>query len=187
MTVYKSSRILKESLPLLALCVLVEVMGGQLLNRQEETLILLPVLLVMIPVVNGVGGNIGSVLGARITSGLHLGTIEVNLRGKGLRDNITAALLTGIISYSFLSLFILLIVPYMGISLDPSSIIRFGAIMVGAGLLLSAAITVLCVVTALYSFKKGLDPDNIVTPVITTFGDVFGIFSLIAMLGVIGV
>jgi mgtE-like transporter len=43
------------------------------------------------------------------------------------------------------------------------------------------------VLTAFLSFKRGLDPDDTVAPIVTTFGDVMGIVFLFIILGIFGV
>jgi cation transporter-like permease len=45
----------------------------------------------------------------------------------------------------------------------------------------------LSVITALYSFRKGIDPDNSVTPIVTTSGDALGVICLLVIVGLIGI
>jgi mgtE-like transporter len=178
---------MKESLPLLTILIALEIVGGQILSQNEEKLLALPILLVMIPVINGVGGNIGSILGARLSSGLHVGSIELKGYGKEMRKNILSTALLGIISYTLLAIFILVVSPLWGISSDPNVLIKAGYIMIGTGLLLTAIVIVISVFVARFSFENGFDPDNTVIPVVTTLCDVLGILSLIIMIGVVGI
>jgi len=48
-------------------------------------------------------------------------------------------------------------------------------------------VSVISVFTAFLSFKKGLDPDDMVAPVVTTVGDVMGIVFLFLLIGVVGI
>ena len=73
--IYSWKTIVKHGLPLLTICILIEIFAGQILQSNQQKLLFFPILLISIPVINGVGGNIGSILGARLASGLHLGTI----------------------------------------------------------------------------------------------------------------
>ena len=59
MTVYSVRKIVRESFWLLSICILIEILAGQILNSQED-LISIPILLAAVPVINGVGGNIGN-------------------------------------------------------------------------------------------------------------------------------
>lgn len=190
MTVYSTKRIMKESMPLLIPLVALMIAGGQLLNQNEKLLIDFPIFLVMIPVIISVGGNIGSILGARLSTGLHLGTIEIKLQGKEIQENILSALLLGIISYTSLAIFILIVSPFLGINIGSnglSVLLKAGSIMIGTGLLLTGIVIVISVFVARFSFEKGFDPDNTVIPIVTTLSDVLGIVCLIIMIGVVGI
>lgn len=171
---------------MLTLLIALEIGGGQILNQNEDMLLKTPIFLVMIPVINGVGGNIGSILGARLSSGLHVGSIELKGYGKEMRKNILSTVLLGIISYTLLAIFILIVSPILGISRDSNILIRAGYIMIGTGLLLILIVIVISIFVARFSFENGFDPDNTVIPVVTTLCDVLGILCLIIMIGVVG-
>ncbi len=183
-TVYSAVRIVKESTPLLAALVLVQIAAGQVLEAKSGLLFDAPVLLLLIPAVNGLGGNIGSVLGARISSGLHLGTIPPNLRGPTLWVNVRTALLLALASYVALALAVrVLSDPFdMPVGLGPVTLF---ILIVGAGLTLALLVTILTVASALISFRQGLDPDNHVIPVVTSSGDLLGILTLLTLYGLV--
>lgn len=169
------------------MAIALEIAAGQLLNQNEDKLIAVPVLLLMIPVINGVGGNIGSILGARLSSALHLGSIQLKGYGKELRKNVISAILLGIISYTSLAIIILVVSPLLGIQIEADFILKAGYIMIGTGLMLTFIVIVVSVFVARFSFEKGFDPDNTVIPIVTTSCDVLGIVCLIVMIGAVGV
>ncbi|MCK4614859.1 MAG: magnesium transporter, partial [Thermoplasmata archaeon] len=170
--------------PLLALCAVLEIAGGQLLNN-EKIFIAIPFLLTTIPVVNGLFGNLGCILGARLATGLHLGQIDLSLKNKELRENVIQTVILGLLIILFLTAFIWAVSPLTGLSTGPLSPLKFIIIMLGAGLLMTIIITVMSVVSAFLSFKKGIDPDNTVVPVVSTTGDLMGITTLIIMVGLV--
>jgi mgtE-like transporter len=172
---------------LLTVLIAFEIVGGQILHQNQEKLLLFPLFLVMIPVINGVGGNIGSILGARLSSGLHIGLIDFKHPGKELQQNVAGVALVGIISYTTLTIFILLIAPVIGFSGEASRIVNAGYIMMSCGLLLISIVIVVSVLVAKFSYEKGLDPDNVVTPVVTTLCDVLGIIIFITIIGAVGI
>ncbi len=178
------TKILKESIPLLTLCTVLEITGGQMLNN-EDIFIAIPFLLITIPVINGLFGNIGSILGARLSTGLHLGQIDISLNNRDLRDNVIQTLILGILVILFLTAFIWLISPLTGLDTGKLTPLKFIIIMLGAGFLMIIIVTIMSVVSAFLSFKKGIDPDNTVTPVVTTTGDLMGITTLIIMVGLV--
>ena len=73
---------MKASIPILTIAVCLEVFAGQLLQSGQNMLLLFPVFFISVPVINSVGGNIGSILGARIASGLHVGSISIDISDK---------------------------------------------------------------------------------------------------------
>ena len=86
--IYSWKKIVKHALPLLTICIIIEIFAGQILQGKQEILILFPVFLISIPVINGVGGNIGSILGARLASGLHVGYISLDIKDKKMHENL---------------------------------------------------------------------------------------------------
>lgn len=174
---YQMKKILKESIPILIILMIIEIFGGQVLNSQLERFVVFPILLMFIPVINGVCGNIGSILGARVSSGLHVGYITPDFRGKELRENMIGIVLLALLTFCFLGCLVYVI----------STSFKLVFIMMGAGLLLTLGMICLCIPTAMISFRKGIDPDNVVIPILTTGADVLGILCLLLMIKLVGI
>jgi len=185
MAVYSTRRIVLESYPLLLLCMLIGVVAGltlqKSLERIEGTLVI-----VMIPLLNGIGGNLASILGARLASALHLGTVSPELKGETLKENIRTSVFLGLAIFSFIGFTIFLVALGRNMSLFAS--IKNAAVFVLASLMLLPVIISSTVLLAFVSFRKGLDPDNIVIPVITSIVDVTAsVCLLIIAINIIGV
>ncbi len=178
--------IIRFSLPLLILCAFIEIFAGQILLSYQELLVVFPIFLISFPVINGVGGNIGSVLGARLASGLHVGVVELKIRDARMNQNLLTALLMGVITYFILAILIYLVAILWDLQMS-IGFIEFVLIFLGAGILLVGILSLASVFTAFISFKHGLDPDDMVAPVVTTLGDTFGILFLFFVIGVIGI
>ncbi|MDI6916290.1 MAG: magnesium transporter [Thermoplasmatales archaeon] len=174
---YQMKKILKESIPILSLLMIIQIFGGQILNFHLEKFLMLPILLMFIPVINGVCGNVGSVLGARLSSGLHVGYITPDFRGKELRENIIGIVILSLLTFCFIGAIVYVI----------STSFKLVFIMIGAGMLLTLGVICLCIPTAIVSFRKGIDPDNVVIPVLTTGADVLGILCLLLMVKLVGI
>ncbi len=183
---YKWQTIVKRGIPLLSVFAVVEIFAGQLLQgSQEQLLSTLLIFLVSIPVINAVGGNLGSILGARIASGLHVGSIEYKVSDKKMQENLFTAFVMGVLTYIILAILIYYIAVLWGIHTGISAMTFIG-IFVSVGILLILGVSIASVFTAFWSFKKGLDPDDMVAPVVTTLCDTLGIVLLIVMIGVVG-
>lgn len=184
--IYSWKKIVKHGLPLLTVAVVIEIFAGQILQGRQDMLILFPVFLISIPVINSIGGNIGSVLGARLASGLHVGYITISLKDKEMHENLFYSLLIGFITYIILAIVIYYLALLGGLRMG-IGLIEFVAILVSTGFLLICVVALMSVLTAFLSFKRGLDPDDVVAPVVTTVGDTLGIIFLFLLIGVVGI
>ncbi len=174
-----------QSLPVLGGAVVIGVLSGQILVAFQDRLFDVPVLLALVPAVNGIGGNVGSILGSRVASGLHLGGLWSN-GGHGFRRDATASLILAAATFSFLGAFAHVIAPVLGIPVT----LRFQDLVLVtllAGLGLMLVMVVLVILVGWLSHRFGWDPDNVVVPVLTTAGDTLGIVFLLAAGGVVGI
>jgi mgtE-like transporter len=164
-------------------CLLIEIYAGGLLQENQTVLIQrLPVFLVSIPVINGIGGNIGSILGARLASGLHVGSITLDPRDKSMHENVFTSILLGICTYVILAIIIYYIGTITGTT-KGIELIPYLSVFIGTGVFLICILSFISVLSAFISYKKGIDPDDVVAPMVTTFGDTIGITLLFFFLG----
>ena len=187
--IYSWKRIIRHSLPLLTACIFIEIFAGQILQGKQELLVLFPIYLITIPVINGVGGNIGSILGARLASGLHVGYITYNIKDKEMHENLLVTILIGVITYLFLAIVIYFVAVFGNLQkgINFMEFARFISVVLGTGVLLVLTVSIVSIFTAFVSFKRGLDPDDMVSPVVTTVGDTMGIIFLFILIGVVGI
>ena len=108
------------------------------------------------------------------------------LRDKKMQTNLLTSIFIGIITYFVLAILIYFIASFSSVQvgIDP---MKFISIILGSGVLLVCVISIVSVFTAFWSFKKGLDPDDTVAPVVTTVGDTLGITFLFLLIGVVGI
>jgi len=170
MPVYRVRRIVVESYPILFICALIGLFAGLTLEKRlgkiEGTLVLM-----MVPLLNGIGGNLGSILGARLSSALHLGIVEPRLRKERvLKVNVDASVLTSVLIFSFIAAIFFAIAYMWGAGFIGAA--KHALTFIIAGMLLTPVIIASTVASAFISFKKGLDPDNIVIPLVTSIIDV---------------
>ena len=130
------------------------------------------------------GGNIGSILGARLASGLHVGNISLDIKDKKMHENLTTSIILGLITYGILAILIYYVALFSEISMD-IGLIEFILILLSVGILLIFIVTFASILTAFLSFKRGLDPDDFVAPIVTTISDTMGIIFLFFIIGVV--
>lgn len=175
----------RQSVPVLLVALLMGILAGQLLNV-ASAIIIIPWVLFSIPVVNGIGGNLGTVLGARLSSALHLGSITPRLQGEALEDELLTGVALGIITYGSLAFVSIAVAPILGVEM-PVHLAKLGLLIALSGFLLTSVVLAISMLSALYSFKYGLDPDNVVAPLTASSGDIAGIMCIILALQVVGV
>jgi len=182
-----SREILREALPVAMIAVFISTFSGLVLGASFDLLLTGTIFLIMIPALNGQGGNMGSVLGSRVTSSAYLGQNKLSFRPNDL------AVSSGV-SLWLISLMVFMFVIggggiLMGLLTDmriPPLLEVFLIMLLGATLITVITSTVAYYI-AFFSFKLGLDPDNTVIPVLTACMDVVGSGSLIMVLLVINV
>ncbi|ATZ61441.2 MAG: magnesium transporter [Methanosarcinales archaeon Met12] len=171
------SSILKQTLPLLLICVFSGLFAGIVLTGMEASLKALPGLLIMVPAILDTRGNIYGAFGSRLGSALHQGIIQPELKNdKNLIHSIAATLAMGVIISVVLAVtshYVLLVLGRESAGILPLTMISLIA-GVASGLLL----TMFVLVITFAGYRKGIDPDNISGPVATTAGDVFAMLAL---------
>lgn len=172
--------ILRQSTPILLLCSFLGGSAGGILNSSVETLLTNPSLLTLIPLFSGESGSLISILGARLSSGLHSGWIEPKSKPEGEAVN------------NFLICLILAVIvfPFIGILAETSSL-AFGTIGIGfdriipistlSGLILLAVMLFVVYYISTVSYNHNLDPDNIVIPISTSVTDSISSLILISV------
>ncbi|MDI6639322.1 MAG: magnesium transporter [Methanocellales archaeon] len=171
------SSIVKQSLPLLLICIMLGLFAGVVLGSMESSLKALPGLLVLVPAILDTRGNIFGAFGSRLGSALHQGLIQPELkRDENLVHSITAALGEGVI----ISILLAVTAHYVILALGRESIgiIPLTAISLIAGVGSGLVLTALIIVLAFAGYRRGIDPDNITGPIATTAGDVLAMLAL---------
>ncbi|MFH1821865.1 MAG: magnesium transporter [Methanobacteriota archaeon] len=186
MAIYSLRRILWESYPVLVLCAVLSLGAGLILNSQIESIKALPLILVMVPPINGINNNICSILGSRLTSALHMGTIEPRFGEQAaLQKNIRASWLMSVGVFVFTSVIFFTLAMISGIGPSKSVMVMLAFF---AASMVAVAVTMFCTIgLAFLSFSKNLDPDNVVIPIVTSIGDIIGVTCLIIAMKIIGV
>ncbi len=169
---------LKYSMIALFLSGLTDILAGWLMSISNELFLLLPGLIILIPGAIGVRGAIFGSLGSRLGSAMHLGVIEqFSFRNKHIKNNVYAAMTLTVLSSVFLGFLagsFALFFSFKSISMLSIVLISFiGGIIAGIVLLL------ITFFTSFTAYRRGWDPDNVTSPLITALGDFITIPALI--------
>jgi mgtE-like transporter len=161
--------------PILITLSVLEMGSGYVLESLEATYLDNPTLLILVPVMIGMGGNLGAILSSRLSTRLHLGTLEFSPRDEQLWTSIAAIMLLAVTVFSALG------VAAWGLGrlvAEPMALADLLVISVGSGMLLAVFAVVLSVAATYVSYQQGLDPDDTTIPVVTNVCDILGVVVL---------
>lgn len=177
--------IYRQVLPVLFIALFGGLFSGLVLEAILESVDRFPGLLVMVPVFLATRGNVYGALGGRISSGLHQGMIPPRFEWNSrLVNAVTASFINGIgISFviAFLTWLVLLFLGW-----GSAALIEFILIMLIAGVATSIVMIAGLLGIIFVGYKRGYDPDNLVGPIVTTVGDIFGMLFLLIAIRLVG-
>jgi mgtE-like transporter len=167
--------ILLQAMPVVIATSIGELFAGSILGKMHEKLDLIPGLIILIPAVMGLRGNIGTALGSRLSASLHLGIIRkkfalnrfnMHNAGAGLSLSFAVSIIIGIFSKFACQFFGLPSIPLVNLLL----------IAILASIMASLMLIPTTVALTYFAYNNKLNPDNIVAPVIGMIGDVITVF-----------
>ena len=178
--------ILRQSLPLLLLCGMGELLAGVMLGSMAHTLELLPGLIVLIPAIVGLKGNIDTTLGARLGSATHMGLVETGegwMKNKEMKENIRAAFILSFIMSAAAGM--LAHLTCLALGLPSAGPVALTLIAIIAGTMSGIILALFTAWIVVHAFRKGIDPDNVTGPALSTLGDIITFFWLLAAANIV--
>jgi len=144
--------------------------SGILLSGNEAILYTVPVLLLVLPALNSLIGDVSTVLVSRLTTHLYIGTLQPKIqKSKRLKEDFYGLFLTLLLSLGALIFLGYLVSMISGIQIvNPLLIIFIVSITV---LLIFAIMFILSFISAIVLFKRGMDPNNLLIPFVTSLAD----------------
>lgn len=172
-----ASRAYREGVGALSASTIGSLLAGIVLSGLESEFRVLPGLLVLVPALLATRGNVYGALGARIATALHQGLLDPSLlpRDERLEAAVIAALANGLITSAFAAVAAFV---FLWLLSEPAVLSPLLAVAVLAGLLSGITLSATVVVVVFAGYQRGYNPDTLVGPILTTTGDIFGVFFL---------
>jgi mgtE-like transporter len=179
-------RILLEMLAVVALCPLLDIVAGALLQAHSGELRAVPAVLILIPPFISQAGALGGILSSRLSSKLQLGVITS--RG---RPEIPALVDGAIVVVLGVAVFTTIGAVSWALSRltdgpDPGAAALIGATMLAGAIVLPITLVVGYYLAVLTS-RFGIDPDNQGVPFITSLLDLAGVAAILLVMRTSGV
>jgi len=185
-----SKEMVKQSLPLIVFCGVGAIVAGITLSLMTDIFLKIPGLIVVIPAIIAMRGNISTALGSRLGSAYHLGVIDAdNIWNDELKQNIIGSfILSFIVSILIGVLAFFSTIIFFDVAIDP---ILLASILISivliAGLISAVILTLITILIIYLVFKRGYDPDNITGPALATFGDMITMSCILFAALIVGV
>ena len=178
--------IVRESIPVLALAGLLDLIAGITIEKRLDDLLEYPVLLVLLPGFLGTAGGLGGVLSSRLSTKVHLGLLHPGPvpRGSAGADiamifglSIPVFAITGVVA------------ELGGVLTNQASpgLLDLVAVALVGGLLATVCVVIVAYYTTIIAVRFGLDPDTHGIPMVTSSLDFVGAFTLILAIVAVGV
>jgi len=169
----------RESLPVLTLSAVGGLFAGVVLGGMDAELEQVAGLLVLVPALLATRGNVYGSLGARLGSALHQGIVapRFSLGDERVNAAVAAALANGVLISGVAAVIAVVLLALLG--RPSSSLATLVAIALVAGLVSGILLTIAVVTVVFVGYRRGLNPDTLAGPVVTTTGDVVGIATLL--------
>ena len=178
--------VVRESLPILTLAGIIDLIAGITIEKRLEDFIEFPVLLVLLPGFLGTAGALGGVLSSRLATKLHLGLIRPGaVPSREAGDDVLMMLSLSVPMFVAAGL-----IAELGGALTGQAspgLWQIVTVAVLGGVLASVAVVVVAYYTTVIAIRFGLDPDTYGIPMVTSSLDFVGAFTLILALVAVGV
>jgi mgtE-like transporter len=174
-----------EGLPALVLSSFGGIIAGLILGGMKTELQAIPGLLVLIPALLAIRGNVYGSLGARISTGLHQGLIEPKISFSDHRVNaaVFASFINALFAAAIGAIFAYFLLTFLFEPVAPLRILLSIALIAG---IFSGLVLITAVISVIFAaYRNGLNPDTIVGPLVATIGDIFGLLFLLLAVRII--
>ena len=177
----EAKRIIKQSLPILTACILFEILAGVIIETETQSLVEYGVLLVLLPAFLNEGNALSGMLTSRLSSMLHLGTLDsAPLPPREAYENFAIMYILALVTFILIGSAAFLMV-------QPSALPYTQVIVTVllAGMLTTTAINFLSYYVAVAAIKFKLDPDDHCIPITSSIMDVVGTAILVSVIALL--
>ncbi|MEM0240049.1 MAG: magnesium transporter [Candidatus Nezhaarchaeales archaeon] len=185
MTIYKVKDIVKQGTVAITASVVIDSFAGTVLNAKLEALLTLPILLVLVPCLMDMTGNVGCMIGSKIATYLHLGLVRPGIGRNPYLEKYAIAMIVVAALSSFYLTFLAMTASYF-LGLEVIEPVKILVIVLVTNVSISTAAILVGIVAGFVTFRYGWDPDNTTIPIVTATCDVVGALFLILVASATG-
>jgi mgtE-like transporter len=177
----ETKRIIIQSAPVLLICIILDIAAGLTIENQIEGLVTLPALLVLIPPFLEDANALGGILTSRLSSMLHMGTLEpTRAPNRTTWENFAIIYIFSLWVFTLVGVTSYFVAVILG--LGAPSLLQMVVLSLAAGLITVTILNLIAYYVAIYAYKFGLDPDDHSIPLTSSAIDAVGAISLMVMI-----
>ncbi len=178
-------RIFVQSAPVLTICILLDIIAGVTIDQQLESLVALPVLLVLIPPFLEDANALGGILTSRFSSLLHMGMLEPGRApGRVAMENFAIIYIFALWVFTLLGISSYAVGLLLGLSSPP--LWEMVLLSLTAGLVTVTALNIISYYVAMFTYRFSLDPDDHSIPLTSSAIDSVGAIALMVFIILMG-
>ena len=175
----EAKRIIRQSTPVLTICIFFEIAAGIIVEDGTNAVMKYSVLLVLLPAFLNEGNALSGMLTSRLSSMLHIGTLESRRYPNGpAYENFLIIYILATITFLFIGTAAYVVQP------GGLGYIKLMAIVLISGLLTTTVINFLSYYVAVSAVKFDLDPDDHCIPITSSIMDMVGTAILVTVITV---
>lgn len=176
-------KIITESIGILVFASILSTIGGFGIESIKKDLFILLPLLILMPALNDMVGDYGTIVASRFTTMLYLGHIKEKhwWRSRELHRMLMEILIIGTFSAVYITVLASVIAQFKGFPMHWDIFQRILLVALSTTWLLILILFVVCVLGGFYVYKKKHDPDNYLIPLATSLADIGSMLVLTAL------
>lgn len=164
--------IIRESLRILVLASIVSSLGGLAMENMKSIFAMALPLVILLPAMNNMIGNYGTILSSRFSTMLHEGQVRGSWkRDRHLRRLFFQMTILSVITSVAVSLAAVLMAWVLGFSLQTGLLAKVLAITVLDVIILVIILFAVAVASGIHFYKNHEDPNNFLIPITTSLAD----------------
>ncbi len=179
-----SVTIARQSLKILLIASVLSSIGGLGLKSIQDQIVTIIPLIILLPALNDMIGDFGTVVSSKFTTLLYKGKIE-RVKSSAFRDLFIMIFFIALISSVFLGTMAIIFSYLIGYALTADIILKVFGIAVLSTLILVSSISAVSITFGFYIFKRNEDPNNFLIPISTSIADVGSMTLFVVMVTLI--
>jgi mgtE-like transporter len=174
--------ILKESIKILLLASIISSFGGLAIENIKLIFVSIIPLIILLPALNDMLGDYGTIVSSKVSTMLHLGKIKNNfLKNKSIMQLFKKIMIIALTMGLFSSIMSLIISKASNYYINIDLVLKIISIVLIDIVILVTILFLIAVIAGLYFYKKKEDPNNFLIPITTSIAD-FGNMIILTVL-----